>query len=287
MALSSPVYLLFLGIVWLAVRVLPGARWKKFSLLAASLVFYALLDLRYLALLLLVSVATYGLGLAIGRGRRAGVWVGIGIAFALIILAVFKYSVLWLPIISRISPSGFGRDRFDPISWLLPLGISFYTFQAISYLIDIYRGRLEPVRDVADFGLYLIFFPKIIAGPIVRPTDFFREIPNGPRPAGRKNLPEIFSLFLRGLFKKSSLRIPWPAWPGSVFKRRRCRARRSSPRRSIGGVFTCLRFRFTPIFPVTPTSRARPRRSSESRCRRISATRISPPRSPNFGIAGT
>ena len=82
------------------------------------------------------------------------------------------------------------------------MGISFYTFQAISYLIDIYRGRLEPVGEIADFGLYLIFFPKIIAGPIVRPTDFFREIPAGPRPAGRKDFAEIFSLFLRGLFKK-------------------------------------------------------------------------------------
>jgi alginate O-acetyltransferase complex protein AlgI len=202
MALSSPVFLLFLGIVWLAVRILPGARWKKYSLLAASLLFYALLDLRYMALLLVVVLVTYGLGLAIQRGWKKGVCTGIGIVFALIVLAVFKYSPVWLPVISRISLPGFGANRFDPIGWLLPMGISFYTFQAISYLIDIYRGRLEPVREIADFGLYLIFFPKIIAGPIVRPTDFFREIPNGPQPAGRKDLPEIFPLFLRGLFKK-------------------------------------------------------------------------------------
>jgi alginate O-acetyltransferase complex protein AlgI len=202
MALSSPVYLLFLGIVWLAVKVLPGARWKKYSLLAASLVFYALLDLRYLALLLLLAGLTYGLGLAIRRGWSAGACAGIGIAFALIVLAVYKYSAVWLPLVSRIPLPGFGRDRFDPIGWLLPVGISFYTFQAISYLIDIYRGRLEPVRDPADFGLYLLFFPKIIAGPIVRPTDFFRDIPPGPQPAGRKDLVGIFSLFLRGLFKK-------------------------------------------------------------------------------------
>jgi alginate O-acetyltransferase complex protein AlgI len=107
-----------------------------------------------------------------------------------------------MPVISKIPLPGFGRDRFDPIRWMLPVGISFYTFQAISYLIDIYRGRLEPVRDPVDFGLYLIFFPKIIAGPIVRPTDFFRDIPSGPQPADRKDLPGIFSLFLRGLFKK-------------------------------------------------------------------------------------
>jgi D-alanyl-lipoteichoic acid acyltransferase DltB (MBOAT superfamily) len=202
MALSSPVYLLFLGIVWLAVRVLPGARWKKYSLLAASLFFYALLDLRYLALLLFLTVLTYGLGLAIRHGWRVGTCAGIGVAFALIVLIVYKYSAVWVPVISQIPLPGFDRDRFDPIRWLLPVGISFYTFQAISYLMDIYRGRLEPVREIADFGLYLIFFPKIIAGPIVRPTDFFRDIPSGPQPAGRKDIPGIFSLFLRGLFKK-------------------------------------------------------------------------------------
>ncbi len=202
MTLSSPIYLLFLGIVWLAVRFLPGARAKKYSLLAASLVFYALLDLRYLALLLLVAIVAYGLGLGIGRGWKAGVCAGIGIAFALFVLAAYKYSALWLPVVTRIPLPGFSRDRFDPMGWLLPVGISFYTFQAISYLIDISRGRVKPVREIADFGLYLIFFPKIIAGPIVRPTDFFRDIAPGPQPAGRKDLAGIFSLFLRGLFKK-------------------------------------------------------------------------------------
>jgi alginate O-acetyltransferase complex protein AlgI len=202
MALSSPLYLLFLGIVWWAVRMAPGARWKKCALLAASIVFYALLDLRFLPLLLLLVIVTYALGLEIYRGWRAGACAGVGIAFALLLLAVFKYSTVWEPIVSRIPVPGFSRDRFDPAAWLLPVGISFYTFQAISYLIDIYRRRMEPVREIVDFGLYLLFFPKIIAGPIVRPTDFFRNIPSGPQPAGRSDFPEIFSLLLRGLFKK-------------------------------------------------------------------------------------
>ncbi len=82
------------------------------------------------------------------------------------------------------------------------MGISFYTFQSVSYLVDVRRRRIEPVRNVLDFSLYMAFFPKIVAGPIVRPADFFRGLAGGPDPAGREDLPEIFSLLLRGLFKK-------------------------------------------------------------------------------------
>lgn len=202
MALSSPVYLLFVTAVWLALRIIPGIRPRKYLLLAASLLFYALFDLRFLALLLLLCVVAYGLGLAIHRGRWAGALALAGIAFSLTLLAIFKYSAVWIDAVSRMLPFGSGMGQFDPSGWLFPVGISFYTFQAISYLVDIYRRRMEPVRNWADFGLYLVFFPKIVAGPIVRPADFFRDIPAGPQPAGRKDMPDIFSLFLRGLVKK-------------------------------------------------------------------------------------
>lgn len=202
MALSSPVYLLFVLAVWLILRILPGIRSKKILLLAASLVFYALVDLRFLPLLLLLCAVTFGLGIAIPRGRWAGVLVLAGITFSLLLLAVFKFSALWVPSVFHGLPSATGSGQFDPTGWLFPVGISFYTFQAISYLVDIRRRRLEPVRDPVDFGLYLIFFPKIVAGPIVRPTDFFRDIAAGPQSAGREDAPEIISLFLRGLFKK-------------------------------------------------------------------------------------
>ena len=195
MALSSPIYLVFAGITWMVVRILPAARFRKYVLLAASIFFYALLDLRYLFLLILLGVLTYGLGIAIVRGSRAGLCAAVGIASALITLAVYKYFAVWFPVVRPILPAGIG-------GWLLPMGISFYAFQAVSYLVDIYRRRIEPVRDWVDFGLYMAFFPKVVAGPIVRPTDFFREIAQGPKPAGREELPGIFALFLRGLFKK-------------------------------------------------------------------------------------
>jgi alginate O-acetyltransferase complex protein AlgI len=194
MALSSPAYLLFVAAVWIAVRILRGARPRKLALLAASCLFYALLDLRALVLLILLGGLTFGLGAAVGRGRRAGVPLAAGIAAALGVLAFFKFSDVWLSVFRPIFPAVGG--------WMLPVGISFFTFQCISYLIDIRRRRIEPVRDWLDFGLYLAFFPKIVAGPIVRPTDFFRMLDRGVSPGEREDLPEISALFLRGLFKK-------------------------------------------------------------------------------------
>jgi alginate O-acetyltransferase complex protein AlgI len=204
MALSSPAYLLFVGAAWLAVRFLPSGRSRKLLLLGASLLFYALLDRRFPFVLILLGLLTYGLGIAVARGLRAGWCAAAGIAAALFLLAFFKLSAGWLPIIRPGLPAGIagwlGAEGAGGL--LLPVGISFYTFQSISYLVDIRRRRIEPVRDGLDFGLYMAFFPKLLAGPIVRPTDFFRRIEQGLSPAGRREMPEIFALFLRGLFKK-------------------------------------------------------------------------------------
>lgn len=194
MALSSPFYPVFLGTVWIAVRILRTARSRKFALLAASVLFYGLLDPRCLPLLILLGVLTFGLGIAVGEGRKAKTYAA-GIIAALSVLAFFK--------VAAGGSTGFGP--FLPagdVAWLLPVGISFYTFQAVSYLVDVRRGRIEPVRDWLDFGLYMAFFPKIIAGPIVRPTDFFRTSARNPEGARREDLPDILFLFLRGLFKK-------------------------------------------------------------------------------------
>jgi alginate O-acetyltransferase complex protein AlgI len=195
MELSSPVYLAFTGLIWLILRGLPAPRGRKCVLLAASIAFYALLDLRYLFLLIVIGLLTYGLGIAIGRGCPAGLCTAAGIAVVLAALAFYKYSAVWVPILRLFHPASVS-------GWLLPVGISFYTFQAISYLIDVSRRRIEPVRDGVDFGLYLAFFPKVVAGPIVRPRDFFGNLAQGPKPAQREDLADIFGLFVRGLFKK-------------------------------------------------------------------------------------
>ncbi len=195
MALSSPAYLLFAGAVWIALRIARGANLRKIILSAASVLFYALLDLRYLFLVVLLGALTYALGIAIGTGRRAGLCAAAGIAASLAALVFFKIAAAGPPLFPWPAPEGIG-------GWVLPLGISFYTFQSVSYLVDVRRRRIEPVRNALDFSLYMAFFPKIIAGPIVRPADFFRQLAEGPQPAGREDFPQIVSLLLRGLFKK-------------------------------------------------------------------------------------
>ena len=69
-----------------------------------------------------------------------------------------------------------GDERFDVGNILLPVGISFYTFQSISYLMDIFRDRIKPVRNVLNFGFYVSFFPQLVAGPIVRASDFIPQL---------------------------------------------------------------------------------------------------------------
>ena len=69
-----------------------------------------------------------------------------------------------------------GTNRFSVDDILLPVGISFYTFQAISYIMDVYRKRIEPVRNILDFGFYVSFFPQLVAGPIVRANEFIPQL---------------------------------------------------------------------------------------------------------------
>ena len=146
-------------------------------LLAASLFFYAWGEPVYILLLVASWLLNFLLGLLLGRavesGRaRAARWaLGLGVAANLIALAVFKYANFLmanggLALFNRLVPQAHAPEAFKTIA--LPLGISFYTFQGLSYLIDVYRGETRASRNVVDFGCYLTMFPQLVAGPIVR-----------------------------------------------------------------------------------------------------------------------
>lgn len=119
-----------------------------------------------------------------------------GVLAAIIALAFFKYTNFFAESFSKL----FGKDDFTALNIILPLGISFYTFSAISYLADIHRGKLQamPLLDVA---LYLSFFPKITSGPIMRGGEFFEAI-NKPRNIGWESFSVGIQIFCIGLFKK-------------------------------------------------------------------------------------
>ena len=168
MLFSSTVFLfVFLPAVLLGTYLLPlSQRGKNLLLLLASLLFYAWGEPIYVFLMLFSIAANYGLGLWLGspvqeKGRR---WILIlGVAVNLSILFHFKYRAFAVQNLNLLFGTAFPVPKVR-----LPIGISFFTFQAMSYLIDVYRRKAEVQRNPLDLGLYISFFPQLIAGPIVR-----------------------------------------------------------------------------------------------------------------------
>lgn len=202
MLLHTPAYLFFLLIVVLLFWLLPSVTWRKVFLLVSSAVFYALFDVRFLILLVLLIVVGYWLGRAIPENPYARRYAWLSVVVNLGVLAVFKYtnffldslSVLLHPLGISILPTG--------LTLLLPIGISFYTFQGISYTTEIYRGKLKPVGNFLDYALYIVFFPKLIAGPLARPAQFLNQLQKPVERLTGKAAMGAAELLLLGLIKK-------------------------------------------------------------------------------------
>ena len=182
---------LTLGLYYLCPR-----RGRNAVLLAASLVFYAWGEPKYVLLMVLSIAANYGFGLLLGRGDRLRrLWLILGVAFNLAMLGLFKYADLLLR-----TWNGLTAGNLPLLQLALPIGISFYTFQAMSYIIDVYRGKAKAQKNPVDFGAYIAMFPQLIAGPIVRYTDV------ADRLRDRQVTPEAFAggllRFSVGLGKK-------------------------------------------------------------------------------------
>lgn len=168
-------------------------------LLLASLGFYAWGEPKFVFLLMLSIVINWLFGLAVARYReeptRSKWIIFIMVVFNLSILYVFKYLMFTIANVNRF----FGTD-FNVFKIMLPIGISFFTFHAISYVIDIYRGKAEVQKNLFHVGLYIVFFPQLVAGPILRYSVIADQI------MGRKETFDDFSLgvcrFLKGFGKK-------------------------------------------------------------------------------------
>jgi alginate O-acetyltransferase complex protein AlgI len=181
MVFDSVTFWLFFGPVLLAWWVAPLGV-AKALVLAASLVFYGWWNVAYLPLVVGSAVVDYFAAARIAasasdRGRR--VWLFVSLASNLGLLAGFKYT----PLLARDFGPLLGwrptEGLFD--EWVVPIGISFYTFQTMSYTLDVYRRRLAPARTFGDFLLYVAFFPQLVAGPIVRAKSFLPQLERAPR----------------------------------------------------------------------------------------------------------
>lgn len=171
-------------------------RWRMGWLLLASLLFYGYWDVRFLPLLLTSVMMNWLLARRYGKnGHRAIPLVGVGAN--LLIIGIFKYANFFAGNFSLVFGTGFTAWEI-----VLPLGISFFTFQQISYLLDLRRGH-APVYPLGLYALYVMFFPQLIAGPIVRHNELIDQFALPPLREGyAERLSRGMTLFLMGLFKK-------------------------------------------------------------------------------------
>ena len=177
MSFISVSFLLFLPIVFLFYWTMQRQlKLQNICLLIASYVFYGWWDWRFLILILITSLSSFFSGLYIEKARNRRFYLISNICLNLGILAVFKYYGFFADNLNLfLSQFGFSLDM---PTWriILPVGISFYTFQSLSYSIDVYRGKLPATRDIVAFCTYIAFFPQLVAGPIERATNLLPQM---------------------------------------------------------------------------------------------------------------
>jgi len=205
MLFPSLAFLFFFLVVLLCDAALRDrAQSRKLFLLGASWFFYACWDWRFLGLILFSTALDWYVARAIHatqapRRRKHLLWISLGANLGL--LGVFKYCDFFLDSLRELL-HGLGIHAQIPLlELILPVGISFYTFQTLSYTIDVHQRRLAPARSPLDFALFVAFFPQLVAGPIVRARDFLPQLERNPGPTAQGAARGLHDI-LAGLFKK-------------------------------------------------------------------------------------
>ena len=203
MLFNSFVFFIFLGIVLPLYYLLPQ-KWKKVLLLFASYFFYGYWDWRFTSLLLISTVVDYFVGIKLSaelREERRKLFLLISMITNLGILGFFKYYDFFISSFAPLAAIFGGNLDYLHLNIILPVGISFYTFQTMSYSIDVYRRKMEPTKSVIDFALFVSFFPQLVAGPIERASNLLPQISKLSNPR-KEQIEKGISLIIFGLFKK-------------------------------------------------------------------------------------
>jgi D-alanyl-lipoteichoic acid acyltransferase DltB (MBOAT superfamily) len=181
-------------------------RLRKGLLIVASAIFYMSWSVPLFALLAASILVNFYASQRIARSRdQARYWVTLGVSVQLVILGVFKYANFGIDAATRLL-SLVGLELPETVLHIvLPLGISFYTFQGIGYVIDVYREHYPPYESLLDFFLYISFFPQLVAGPIVRADFFLERLRQIDRPIDLGRINSGLLLFVVGVFKKAVL----------------------------------------------------------------------------------
>ncbi|MDO1449440.1 MBOAT family O-acyltransferase [Rhodocytophaga aerolata] len=204
MVFNSYTFILFFGMV-LLLHYLPFSwKTKKINLLLASYLFYAAWNPPFVILLWLSTLVDYSMALLLGKQenpgkRKALLWVSLAVNLGM--LGFFKYGSFLLDNFTGLM-SVLGIN-YHPAKMdiILPVGISFYTFQTLSYTLDVYRRHIRPEKSLLDFSLFVTFFPQLVAGPIVRPQELMPQFKT-PHQADRQKFTWGLFLLTLGLFLK-------------------------------------------------------------------------------------
>ncbi|MEM8710873.1 MAG: MBOAT family protein, partial [Planctomycetota bacterium] len=181
MVFTSTAFLAFFGLVFALYWTLRERRSQNLLLLVASYVFYGYVHPWFCLLIASSTLVDFICGDRIARGTAPRRWLCVSLAFNLGVLGTFKY----FDFFSRSFASALGSFglTLQPVELnvLLPVGISFYTFQTLSYTIDVYRGQLTARRSFVDFAVFVSFFPQLVAGPIERARRFLPQVESARR----------------------------------------------------------------------------------------------------------
>lgn len=206
MSFQSFQFIVFFLFVLLMTRVVLSNKpeLKKTFLLIASYYFYMCWDWRFAGLILAITLINYIIGPKIAQSQTKSakkLWLAISLTASLGILAYFKYFNFFIESANQLLQAIGLTTEIELLNIILPIGISFYTFQSISYSLDIYRERVQPVQSLRDFALFVSFFPQLVAGPIVRSAYFLPQLDNKHR-NDTTSIEDGFALILRGFVKK-------------------------------------------------------------------------------------
>lgn len=217
MLFTSIQFIVFFAVVLVLNQ--PLRRWpvaQKSMLVLASYYFYAQWNWHYLFLVWFSTVVDYAIGRRLPHSPKPHRLIALSVAVNLGFLGIFKYANWLIASFNGATDAVGSAWHVTPLDVVLPVGISFYTFQSLSYTIDVYRGVMQPRRNFLDYALAVAFFPQLEAGPIVRAREFFAEL-DGPKLVRMADVQRAIILIGFGFVKKMVFADSLAVFVDSVF----------------------------------------------------------------------
>lgn len=195
-------FILFFGIYWILAR--KNKNWRNLFMIIGGYIFYGWWDWRFLILLVFSSTIDFSSGLLIGSSKTTlskKLFLGLSLMVNLCLLGFFKYCDFFITSANDLVQSFGYTGSLKTLEIILPVGLSFYTFQSMSYALDVYKGKLKPTRNILDFFAFVSFFPQLVAGPIERAVHMLPQFASEKK-FDYGNAVSGLRMILYGLFKK-------------------------------------------------------------------------------------